>query len=86
MGNNQEELMVPVKMADGSVEFLPLACDELPTFLVVAKSKALLDKVADDGNGDRDYLAAVSVEEAVGKFLMANPRARYTDILDHMEA
>lgn len=79
------EQLVPVTLGDGSVEHLPLASDYLSTYLVVAKSTALLDKVADDGNGDRDYLAAVSVEEAVGRFLIANPRASYADILDHME-
>lgn len=83
--SNQEETLVPVKMADGSVEYFPLATDELPTYLVVAKSRTLLDKVAEDGNGDRDYLAAVSIEEAVGRFMMANPRVSYADILDHME-
>ena len=61
--------------------------DSVPTFLVVAKQEAKdrLDWVSEDGNGDRAYLGAKSVEEAVGIFLMKNPRLSYNDILDHME-
>ena len=84
--HNQATEMVPFMLADGTVEYMPLARDDLPTYLVVARDPALMDIAADDENRDRAYLGAVSVDEAIGMFLRANPRMTYADILDHMEA
>lgn len=79
-------LDVPVKTAEGQVEWLPVADDETSTFQIIVKSEKadLLD--TEDPNGDRIYVGALSLEEAVGKVLMENPNLSYNDILDHFEA
>lgn len=55
---------------------------EGPTYLVVFNQP--IEK-PDDENGDRLYIAANSIEEAVGYALIANPTLTYNDIVDHME-
>lgn len=77
-------VMVPVRTATG-VEFLPLAEDETPTFLVVVKPEKAALLTTSDPNGDRIAVGAATVEGAVGWVLMHNPGLRYEDVLDHME-
>lgn len=78
-------VLVPVRMANGKVEFLPLSERDTPTYciIVVSEKAAVLD--TPDPNGDRVAIGGVTLEEAIGKFLMANPHLSYNDIMDHME-
>ena len=52
------------------------------TYLVVFNQPV---QYPDDENGDRYYIEASSVVEAIGKALIRNPGLRYVDIIDHME-
>jgi hypothetical protein len=77
-----EDEVVPVKV-NGAVEFMPLARDETPTWLIVFKGGENL--TTSDPSGDRVAVGAVSLDEAIGQVLRENPLLRYADILDHME-
>lgn len=81
----KEEVLVPVVMANGSVDFLPLAERYTPTFLIVVRKAKVGKFETSDPNQDRVSVGAVTVAEAVGKVLMANPSLCYADIVDHME-
>ena len=57
-----------------------------PDYLVVFKNVKPGTLVTDDENGDRIYVSARTVTEAVGLALLRNPKLCYDDVLDHMEA
>lgn len=80
-----EKIMIPVVMPGGSTEFMQLAVDETPTYLIVVHQDKARLLATSDPNEDRIHVGAVTLAEAVGKVLMANPRLSYDDILDHME-
>lgn len=80
-----ESVLVPVRMPNGKVEFLPLAEKDTPTYLIVVVSEKAAALETPDPNGDRVAIGGVTLEEAIGKFLMANPHLSYNDIMDHME-
>lgn len=75
-----DEIMVPVKV-DGGTKLMMLAGADTPTYLVVFKEPI----ETDDPNGYRMALGAITIEEAVGCALVANPDRCYDDITDHME-
>lgn len=79
-----QETLIPVTV-NGATEFLPLAEDDTPTYLVVFHANKAHLLTTSDPNGDRISVGAVTVAEAVGKVLMENPQLSYADVLDHME-
>lgn len=79
-----QEILIPVTV-NGATEFLPLAGDDTPTYLVVVHADKAHLLTTSDPNGDRIAVGAVTLAEAVGKVLMDNPRLSYADVLDHME-
>lgn len=78
-------VVVPVVMPDGAVDFRPLAENDTPTYLIIVKPEKAEKLDTSDPNGDRISIGGVTLAEAVGKFLMANPSFSYDDIDDHME-
>lgn len=82
---DQSAVLVPVVMPGGAVDFRPLAENDTPTYLIIVKPEKAKDLETSDPNGDRIAIGAVTLAEAVGKFLMANPTFSYNDIDDHME-
>lgn len=81
----QEQVLVPVTTADGKVEFLPLAKQDTPTYLIIVKEDKAHLLTTMDPNGDRIAVGGVTLAEAVGEVLMNNPGLTYNDIDDHME-
>lgn len=78
------EILIPITI-DGATEFLPLAQNDTPTYLVIVHVEKAHLLTTSDPNGDRISVGAITLPEAVGKVLMENPQLRYDDILDHME-
>ena len=80
----EEQRPVPVSV-EGRTEWLPVVRDATPTFQVIVEpgKEALL--ATPDPNGDRVYVGATSLAEAIGAVLMANPELRYADVLEHLE-
>ena len=84
----EEQIIAPVRVTDGSVAFLPIVASATPTWLIIVKPgrENLLGTSATEPDKDRVFVGGVSLAEALGRFLMANPKLSYADIADHMEA
>jgi hypothetical protein len=82
---DKDAIVVPVILESGAVAFLPLACEQTPTFLVVVHPDKAHLLTTPDPNGDRIMVGAVTIADAIGQVLMDNPGLSYRDVLDHME-
>jgi len=80
----EEAQLVPVSI-QGRTEWLPVVHQDTPTFQVIVEPGKAALLATPDPDGDRVYIGATSVAEAVGVVLMANPALRYADVLEHLE-
>jgi hypothetical protein len=78
------EVLIPVTV-NGATQFLPLAEDDTPSYLIVVHADKAHLLTTSDPNGDRITVGATTIAEAVGKVLMENPGLSYGDVLDHMD-
>ena len=79
---NANPFLVPVVLPSGETQWLPVAEEDTASYLIVFKTEGLLTR---DPRDDRICVGGLSLAEAIGRVLMANPSLTYNDVLDHME-
>ncbi len=72
-------------LLNGTARNMEVQEQELPTYLFVLKEASPLLETPSLGEDDRSLFGGITLDDALGRFMAANPRLCYDDILDHME-